>query len=833
MRVFLGFDGENIMLGSDRDSEGSFDGENIMLDSDRDSEGSFDGENIMLDSDRDSEGSFDGENIMLDSDRDSEGSFDGEEEFVLLPDQANLLLDSLLTLQHSDDYKRALAFFYRGQYQTAYDLFLKMSQDQTDPNYLNACLKLVWLYETREGFVASPDQVERCRQVVKQNFKWYEQQARPENLEARVNLGCLYWQRLSSDSGFAKGRPMLDKAAKQGHPEAQYFLSGGWSKKVESSRYASQRDSYKRIAEQGHAEAQYRLGAFADNDDEHKDQAKFWYEQAAKQGHVKAQYMLGVKYEKGRGVNQDYAEARAWYERAASNGCAEAETNLGWLYYEGLGVERDEEQTKVWWGQAASRPLNISWYGQEREPPLHWAVAQNRLDWVDFLTAQGADVNLPVGINKRKPLDLTNHQHPEMVKLLVERGADVNAVGEDGGRLQEYLSSFCSSGNACTPGDIANIIEFWIKQGANVNVCSADRVTLLHHAADSYLYEDAVGYSIAEVLLRHGANVNARDKDGVTPLRMAVGRWEDLKLIKLLLAHGADPNIRNSNSRSIAFQGANQVTPLCAVVRSAYVSGCLDDDYRKKLCELVRMLIEAGADIQARDRKGPMPLEDAIMAGAVDILEALLEGRSDLSVFLNSPIARHFAESPLGDAYFFEKPRSLLSIAAKAGHLNVIQWLLERGALINWRHEDGETALYHSKNAEVMQFLVESGADIHTPNLSGETVLHQLAKTKRSYDHQNNLEMLSVLMDAGADVDAQDRAGKIALTHAVVAERSLGTDDCVQAILKGHHQKFLFFAFGSHERVGVDSPVRMLSGDMRELIAQEYVASVKRHMLPK
>ena len=47
------------------------------------------------------------------------------------------------------------------------------------------------------------------------------------------------------------------------------------------------------------------------------------------------------KYDSGRGVNQDYAQAAYWYRRAANAGHARAQSNLGELYENGKGVQQD------------------------------------------------------------------------------------------------------------------------------------------------------------------------------------------------------------------------------------------------------------------------------------------------------------------------------------------------------------------------------------------------------------------------------------------------------------------------------------------------------------
>jgi TPR repeat protein len=88
-------------------------------------------------------------------------------------------------------------------------------------------------------------------------------------------------------------------------------------------------------AEQGDAEAQYNLGVRYDAGrgvPQDLAEAHRWWLRAAEQGQVNAQWNLGVVYATGRGLPQDLAEARKWYLKAAEQGRADAQYNLGVMY---------------------------------------------------------------------------------------------------------------------------------------------------------------------------------------------------------------------------------------------------------------------------------------------------------------------------------------------------------------------------------------------------------------------------------------------------------------------------------------------------------------------
>jgi hypothetical protein len=76
---------------------------------------------------------------------------------------------------------------------------------------------------------------------------------------------------------------------------------------------------------------------------------------AAEQGRADAQYSLGVRYENGKGVPQDYAEAFRWYRLAAEQGNAPAQFKLGVMYGNGQGVLQDYVAAHMWVNLAAAQ----------------------------------------------------------------------------------------------------------------------------------------------------------------------------------------------------------------------------------------------------------------------------------------------------------------------------------------------------------------------------------------------------------------------------------------------------------------------------------------------
>ncbi len=150
---------------------------------------------------------------------------------------------------------------------------------------------------------------------------------------------------------------------------------------------------------------------------------------------------------------------------------------------------------------------------------------------VNKISSQSREL-LNICKNFREVRRKEGEQGLEKVGKLLDCGADVNAV-------DDFFWGCTPLHHACESGD-KDLVKLLISKGADVNARSAKGgglyVTPLHAAAFCQFRK------ICKILLKAGADVNAKDENGSTPLHYAVALATVLydNPIKILMQYGAD-----------------------------------------------------------------------------------------------------------------------------------------------------------------------------------------------------------------------------------------------------------------------------------------------------
>jgi ankyrin repeat protein len=406
----------------------------------------------------------------------------------------------------------------------------------------------------------------------------------------------------------------------------------------------------------------------------------------------------------------------------------------------------------------ASPQLNIQPPATPNDLAMAKAAKEGNVAEVRRLLALGTNPN-GHGILPTRPLHAASKQSTEMMVLLIEAGADVNArVGENERQPLHEAAAYNPDPRA---------IEVLLKAGADIEARTTEGLTPLHESARNPSWE------VATLLVRAGADVNAASKQGYRPLDLCA---REPSMLRLLIDSGAKVDARDLWGRS-ALHGA-ALTGNCESVTLLLEAGASANQVSSnaqtptpligaimyKRYDVVRLLLERGADVNLSSENGDTPLHEAVKESPSIIIELLLKAGANV----NAPNKQGI--TPLHTAllpHMVVVPATSLTPTRvkQAFNLAVLPTLLKAGAGVNAQDRKGFTPLHHasaSLDATVIDALVKLGADVKVATTEGrDTPLHLAAR------NNPNLDATATLVVAGADVNAKRKGGKTPLFYAV------------------------------------------------------------------
>jgi hypothetical protein len=232
------------------------------------------------------------------------------------------------------------------------------------------------------------------------------------------------------------------------------------------------------------------------------------------------------------------------------------------------------------------------------------------------------------------------------LKTQLDKGMSANAKTPGGTPLLQLVA---------TDLDKTNLV---LARGADVNARTSNGFTALTAAAN---YRGTT--EVVRTLLAHGAKIERTNKDAKgnidttvpLPLFLAAGTGE-VEKARLLVEHG-DP------TDGIWTRPGGKYTPLMNAIDMGDAA-------------MVRYLLDAGADIRGRDRRGLDPLSRAVLSNYTDVAKVLIEKGADVN-------------APDGVGY------TPLQYAARLdwGNAQMVELLIAAGAKPGSKDPDGRTAL--------------------------------------------------------------------------------------------------------------------------------------------
>ncbi|XP_005723697.1 protein TANC1 [Pundamilia nyererei] len=335
-----------------------------------------------------------------------------------------------------------------------------------------------------------------------------------------------------------------------------------------------------------------------------------------------------------------------------------------------------------------------------------------------LLMLGGANVNYRTEVLNNAPvLCVQCHLgHQEIVSLLLEFGASVDVVSENG------MSPLCFSAAA---GHLGQVMLLCKKEAKVDHVDKSGQCALVHAALRGHL-------EIIQYLLELEWSAEGQQQDcslkskALQQALIAASSMGHTQVVRGLLAL--------NNEHAVQIDSHDTLWGETALTAAAG---------RGKM-EVCSFLLEQGAVVQQVNRRGVSPLFCAVRQGHWQIAELLLQNGADINI---------------SD----KQGRTLLMVAACEGHLSTVEFLLSKGASLTSMDKEGLTPLSWAclkGHKNVVQFLVEKGAVIDHTDKNGRTPLDLAA-------FYGDAEIVQYLVERGAVIEHVDHSGMRPLDRAI------------------------------------------------------------------
>ena len=273
------------------------------------------------------------------------------------------------------------------------------------------------------------------------------------------------------------------------------------------------------------------------------------------------------------------------------------------------------------------------------------------------------------------------YSHIEIVATLVETlGAKTNVVGSDKMTPVHYASRYgknvtviCDDYQEDSDTGL-QVLKMLINYGGDVRAKDFYHLTPLHHAAMRG------NIKIVEHLVKDcGVDVNARDKMGSTPLHIAA-TYKNVEVVRILLAHDVDISLKDKQRQTPLHRAAQEG---CAEIIEAILESFNEKDEEAKEAAMVD-----------EDDDGNSPVILAVEAGNSAAVSVFLEG--ECSNFINKP-------NKQGECQ--------IHFAARSGDLDTMEMLLDKGAEVNKKNANNQTALFLAASSETTKKVCTEGSE--------------------------------------------------------------------------------------------------------------------------
>ena len=417
--------------------------------------------------------------------------------------------------------------------------------------------------------------------------------------------------------------------------------------------------------------------------------------------------------------------------------------------------------------------VDVNAPGRDGTPALHWAVRVDDVATARLLIGAGAQASLPNRYGLTPLAIAAGNGSAAMIAALLDAGADPSAPDPAG---ETPLMTVARVGRL----DAATLL---LDRGAKVDATDATHQQTALMVAVRENHPDVV-----KLLIARGAGVNTRTRTGRTP------QWVLPNSVRGF-GHGVGIVRGGLPARGSRAPIPGGMSPLLYAARDGRM-------------ETVRILLDAGADVNQRDANDIPPLIIAITNNHPDVARLLIDRGADIKA------VDWYGRTPLWAAVETRNMdvdnATFINSIDRGPYLELIQLLLERGAdpnvrmkevppirrdflritgSLSWVDFTGQTPFLTAALAAdlaVMKLLLTHGADPHIPAFAGTTALMAAAGVNwvvdQTYDEgpEARLAAVKLCVELGMDVNAVNSMGLTAAHGAA----NRGSDDILRFLVQ-------------------------------------------------
>ncbi|HIE27124.1 TPA: hypothetical protein EYP66_07545, partial [Candidatus Poribacteria bacterium] len=382
--------------------------------------------------------------------------------------------------------------------------------------------------------------------------------------------------------------------------------------------------------------------------------------------------------------------------------------------------------------------------------PYHIAAWNGKTDALELLLEHGIRVAFTENNEGKTAIDMAAEDgHKSVAELLLRLGAHFDAPCDIFSAATLGLVREVRKQLEENPG-IANATD---SEGKTVLRCVSARWRKEKFFWREWRYEqkEEALHAVIDLLLEHSAKMDiwtaaslGRKNDVAALLKTdpaLVDAFEDDFApihCAALMGHAEVIDLLLDNGASIEARGMWSCTPLHIAAWTGQK-------------EAAETLLNRGADIEARTSVGVTPLFIAVYEGQLPVVELLVENGADVNTAEGQPLLWAIWE----------------------GHSEIAKLLIRSGADVNLPKDWGRSALWNAVNRadydDVIECLLEHGAKVDEPDDEGLTPLHAAVRSC-------NLKAAELLVRYGTEINAKDKRGKTPLKWALDAEHEAVVD---------------------------------------------------------